>query len=136
LDPHPFLVLGKSEVFGLLFSCLCSTDETVQPAPQPFNPQFRPFNAFYLTNRYRRAILSRVRQPRSSPDSCFLLPPKPCSSPSRLREPIHGVPWPLHCLCARNLPAARCAFCIPYGVAGPKSFKTCTYRQTPCFAGF
>ena len=53
--------------------------------PTAVNPQFRfrPFHALYLTNRYRRAIRSRVRQTPSSADSCFLFPPNPCFSPAR-----------------------------------------------------
>ncbi len=39
------------------------------PAPQPFNPQFPPFPAKYLTKSYWHAILSRVCQAPLSPIS-------------------------------------------------------------------
>ena len=40
---------------------------TVQPALLPFTPQFSPFPAYYLTNPYWHAILSRVYRSSSLP---------------------------------------------------------------------
>jgi hypothetical protein len=43
-----------------LYSCFSFRPRTVQSAPLPFNPQFSPFPAYYLTYPYWHAILSRV----------------------------------------------------------------------------
>ena len=51
------------------FVCAVS-EKTIQSAPQPFNPQFRPFTANHLAKPHFHAILPRVCQAPSSPASC------------------------------------------------------------------
>jgi hypothetical protein len=61
--PHPFPVLGKGAGFDFAFFLLVSgSGEPFNLSPRPFNPQFLPFTAFHLTNRYSRAIIPRVCQ--------------------------------------------------------------------------
>jgi len=87
----PFRFWERARYLACFFLARVQRTKPFNPPQLPFNPQFRPFTAFYLTNPDKRAILSRVRQAPSLPDSCFLLPPNLCFYPDHLKEPIQGI---------------------------------------------
>ena len=86
----------------LLFSDSSLPAETVHCALLPFNPYFRPFNAYYLTKSYWHAILSRVHQPPSPPIARFLPYPAPFPLPQTCPERSRKIPS-IQLLCPQSL---------------------------------
>ena len=79
----------------VFFVCPVSV-KTIQSAPRPFNPHFRPFTAKHLAKPYFHAILPRVCQAPSSP----IRLPSSASSPWTAAAPTLSGLSTVNLLCA------------------------------------